>query len=327
MTACSGARARPAPPAAPSKHAFLNGRADRVRLYGANIFQQYAGERFTPTITERDFAELRANGANLVVLSVPGTFRGREPWPAMRAHLDSLVDRATAADLFVLVAFRTAPGRSEGDLTVGEKTNTLYSDPEDQRAFARMWRELALDYRKRPRVVGYDLLVEPHDVETARWRAVAQLAVDSIRSVDTDTAIVIEAPPWANASSLAGLEPLVGEHLVYGVHQYEPYAYTHENEALWSPTQLEAPFAAIDAFRKRTGATVIVNEWGARMNRPALEAFFRAELGQLHARDLDHAVWLWEVADESGYRAFDVRSSPAVLRVLRDAWACPTCTL
>jgi hypothetical protein len=35
---------------------------------------------------------------------------------------------------------------------------------------------------------------------------------------------------------------------------------------------------------------------------------------------LDHVVWLWEVADDSGYRAFDVRSSPAVLRTLSDAW-------
>lgn len=301
-----------------------------MRLRGANIFQEHLeGRGFHPKLVERDLIALRAAGANLVVLSVPGTFAGREPAPAMRAHLDELVNWSTRAGLYAIVALRTAPGRSEGDLTVGERVRTLYTDQLDQRAFVRMWRELALDYRSRPNVIGYDLLVEPHDIATERWRAIAQLAVDGIRSVDADTAIIVEAPPWANASSLATLEPLIGEHLVYGVHQYEPYRYTHENVGSWSVADLESPFAAIDAFRKRTGAPVVVSEWGARVDRPSVEAFVRDELALLRARDLDHAVWLWEVADESGYRAFDVRGSLGIMGALRDAWMtapCATCT-
>lgn len=278
---------------------------------------------FVPTLAFDDLRALRAAGANLVQLSVPAPTR-----EGNRVHLDRLVDWATEAGLYVIVAFRTAEGRSEGDLSVGEKVRTLFESPAQQHAFSRMWRELALDYRKRPNVIGYDLLVEPHDVEIATWTKIAQVAIDAIRSVDPDTAIIVEAPQWANAASLETLTPLVGEHLAYGVHQYEPYRYTHEAQPTWSAEELAAPFRVIDAFVKRTGAVVIVNEWGARIDRPNVDAFFREQLGQLRARDLDHAVWLWEVADPSGYRAFDVRSSPALARVLREGWSAPcvTCT-
>jgi hypothetical protein len=296
------------------KRAFLIADNDRALLRGASVFQQELSGAFLPKLTKDDLRALRAAGANLVQLSVPGTFTANA-----RAHLDRIVDWATEAGLYVIVAFRTAPGRGEGDLTDrGDKTRTLFTDPREQREFARMWRELALDYRKRPNVVGYDLLVEPHDVEVERWRTIAQLATDAIRGVDPDTAIVIEPPNWAHASALANFAPLVGEHLAYGVHQYEPYSYTHGSQATWSAAELDAPYRAIDAFIERTGAAVIVSEWGASVARPGVDAFFRHQL--THLRRLDHSVWLWEVEDESGYRAFDVRSSPSVLRTLTDAW-------
>jgi len=305
--------------ATPPKPTFF-GKDRPARLCGANIFQQELGGEFLPRLREADLRALRAAGANLVQLSVPGTFQANA-----RAHLDRVVGWATSAGLRVIVALRTAPGRGEGDLTErGEKTRTLYESADQQREFARMWFELARDYRHRPNVVGYDLLVEPHDVDEGAWRKTAQLAVEAIRSVDANTAIVVEAPNWASASALADQTPLVGERLVYGVHQYEPYAYTHRSQTTCSVDELDAPYRAIDAFVARTGAPVIVNEWGAAIARPGVETFFREQLKRLDARRLDHAVWLWEVADESGYRAFDVRSSAEVVNVLREAWK--TCT-
>jgi hypothetical protein len=304
MASCGPARPAATPP------------QPRARLCGANIFQQDLGGEFLPRVIEDDLRALRAAGANLVQLSVPGTFE-----PRAREHLDRLVQWATSAELKVVVAFRTAPGRGEGDLTErGDKTRTLYTNAAHREAFARTWRQLALDYAKRTNIAGYDLLVEPHDVHVDAWRATAQLAVDAIRSVDTRTPIIVEAPNWAHASALVSFTPLVGEGLVYGVHQYEPYGYTHEKAPSFTDAELDAPYAAIDAFVVRTGAKVIVNEWGAEVSRPNVDAFFRAQLQRLDARRLDHAVWLWEVSDPSGYRAFDVRSSPVVLKTLREAW-------
>jgi hypothetical protein len=295
----------------PPKTAFLPG----VRLRGANVFQD---DRQMPRLVRDDLRALRAAGANVVSFSVPGPWhvRGRRPWPEMRAHLDKLVGWAADEGLFAIVSLRTGPGRGEGDLTKHVETDrTLFTNEDDQRAFIEMWRSLANDYRLRRNVVGYDLLVEPHDAPT--WPAIAQRTVDAIRTVDPSTAIVIETDAWSAARALATFPPLRGDRLVYAVHQYEPYAFTHEAAASWSPAELAAPFAAIDAFHR----PVFVNELGVLIAKTGSAAFLEAELAQLESRGLDHAVWLWEVADESGYRAFDVRSSPAMVATLRANWS------
>lgn len=237
----------------------------------------------------------------------------------MRAHLDKLVTWAADEGLFVIVSLRTAPGRGEGDLTKHVETDrSLFTDEDDQRAFSEMWRALASDYRNRRNVVGYDLLVEPHDAPS--WPAIAQRAIDAIRSVDATTAIVVETNDWSAARALETFPALRGEHLIYAVHQYEPYAFTHESATTWSTADLALPLAAIDNFR-RDGKAIIVNELGVAIEKPGSAQFLEAQLGQLESRGLDHAVWLWEVSDPSGYRAFDVRSSPTVMTTLRNVWA------
>lgn len=268
-----------------------------------------------PTLAEMDLAALRAAGANLVDLSVPGTWRAGKPWPEMRAHLAKLIHWAERAGLFVIVSFRTGPGRSEGDLTPdGPIDRSVFNDKYAQDAYASMWREVATEYRGNRNVVGYDLLVEPHD--TATWPLLAQKLVDTIRAVDSETAVIVGAPEWSHASALTSFAPLQGAHLAYAVHQYEPYAYTHEKAATWTEAELAAAFAPIDAF----AGVVVVNEFGAA-NAKSPEPFLRAELEHLERRGLDHAVWLWEVEDPSGYRAFDVRSAKDVLPTLKDVWS------
>ncbi|MEZ5670083.1 MAG: hypothetical protein R3F55_22135 [Alphaproteobacteria bacterium] len=97
------------------------------QLRGANLYQRHVypeidGSEFIgpgpfgPPVTQADFDALAAAGANVVVLSHPGIFTEQPPYrldPAAKANLDRLVAMAQAADLFVVIAFRTGPGRSE----------------------------------------------------------------------------------------------------------------------------------------------------------------------------------------------------------------------
>jgi hypothetical protein len=66
---------------------------------------------------------------------------------------------------------------------------------------------------------------------------------------------------------------------------------------------------------------VVVDEWGAAVAQPGVATYFAAMLERLEARGIDHAVWLWEVSDDAGYRKFDVRRSPAALDRLRAPWS------
>ncbi|HHH10573.1 MAG TPA: hypothetical protein ENK23_00645, partial [Sorangium sp.] len=104
---------------------------------------------FGPPLVQADLVALRQAGANMVVFSVPGTYHvlTTEPWPAMQAHLTKLVDWAQQADLYTVIAFRTGPGRGEGDITDdGLKDRSVYTNAAQQQAWVQMWRSTAMQF-------------------------------------------------------------------------------------------------------------------------------------------------------------------------------------
>jgi hypothetical protein len=310
----------------PSKRAFFVAGPSRVALRGANVYQadrdqDDRGADFGPRLAKGDLLALRAAGANYVSFSIPGTWHvlRREPWPEMTAHLETMVRWAEEAGLFVVIAFRTGPGRGEGDIIGnGIKRRSVYADAGERAAYAAMWREVAAAYARRGVVVGYEILVEPHDVDMPTYRSFAQKIIGAIREVDAETAILVSPGDWSSAAALARFQPLEGEHLAYTVHQYEPFQYTHQAALGWTAAELDAPFARLQSVP----FPVVVNEWGVDIGRKDAPAFVRDELPRLALHD--HAVWLWEVADPEGYRRFDVRSSPEILAALKTAWRANT---
>ena len=99
---------------------------DGTHLRGANIWQRirvpnldddYLGNDYIgPPYAPADFDRLAARGANYVNFSIPGLFTERPPYELdtqARDHIDRLLEQARAADLFVTLAFRTGPGRSD----------------------------------------------------------------------------------------------------------------------------------------------------------------------------------------------------------------------
>ena len=98
-----------------------------TQLRGANTWQriivpEYDGEEFLgegyigPPYTQEDFNRLAALGANYVNLSHPGLFTERPPYvldEQAQANLDNMIAMAAEADLFVVITFRTGPGRND----------------------------------------------------------------------------------------------------------------------------------------------------------------------------------------------------------------------
>ncbi len=238
-------------------------------LRGANVYQRrvfpeldgtlfYGPGPFGPPYTQDDLRALAAEGANWVVLSVPGPYTVTRPYrpdPAAFDHLLSLVDMAAQADLFVVVAVRAGPGRSEFSILregAGDWFDPSYlheevwSEPEARRAWAAMWRWLARRLCEHPAVVGYELMVEPNaddivglagDPEAfyARyegtgydWNTWYPDLVRAIREVDTQTPILVSPLGYADPLWLPYLRPVADERLVYSVHLYGPHAYTHQ---------------------------------------------------------------------------------------------------
>ena len=164
--------------------------ANGTQLRGANIWQrivvpeldgpEFLGDGYIgPPYTQADFDGLAALGANYVNLSHPGLFTERPPYvldEQVQANLDRLIEMAAQADLFVVITFRTGPGRSDftfyrdgagdwfdEDLLI----ENVWTDQDAQDAWVEMWRYTAERYRDNPVVVGYDLMCEPNSNDVA----------------------------------------------------------------------------------------------------------------------------------------------------------------
>ncbi len=245
---------------------WING----TQLRGANVWQRIVvpeldGDEFLgggyigPPYTQEDFNELAALGANYVNFSLPGIFTERPPYELDEralANLDRMIEMAEQADLFVVLTFRTGPGRSDftfyrdgaGDWFDPELLiESVWSDPAAQAAWAEMWRYAAKRYRDSAVVVGYDLMCEPNGNDVALgiyepqefypayagsvydWNEFYPRIAKAIREVDSQTPILVGGMGWSAVRWLPWLAPADDPRVVYAVHQYEPQErYTHQ---------------------------------------------------------------------------------------------------
>jgi len=242
-----------------------------INIYQRRVYPELDGNELLgngpvgPPFTEEDFLRLSQLGANYVHISHPGIFTETPPYQVDKdvlQNLDHLIQMIATADMFVVIAFRTGPGRSEFTFfwdEVGEwfgesyLNDRIWSDPAAQDAWVEMWRYTAERYRDNPYVIGYDLMVEPNSNEvgegyqnpfniwnpeefyrkyngsTFDWNTLYPRIVKAIREVDPKTPILIGGLGYSSVEWLPYLKPLPDKRLVYCFHQYEPISYTHQD--------------------------------------------------------------------------------------------------
>ncbi len=306
---------------------FLNSGGTKLR--GANMFQQEqyaeAGAVWNPIIVQQDLTNLRAKGANFVNFSVPGTFDVRTY--AKRADfttkLDQLINYAANADLYVVISFRTGPGRGEGRITGdGFNNGELFTNVTAQTAFVNMWKDVAQIYKDYSHVIAYDILVEPHDISVSTWTTLAQKIVDGIRTIDPVKPILVSAPDWGTYQGLMSFSPLTGSNLVYTVHQYEPYDYTHSNSPSDQVNALNEIYNQIGSWMSTHNKPVFINEFGLANNVSDKSAFMNAQIAKLESMSIGHAAWIWEVAydPDYDYAEFDFKKDATLMSIYQTAW-------
>lgn len=300
-----------------------------TKLRGANMYQQEkyaeAGNIWNPKIDARDLVDLRNKGANFVNFSVPGIYdvRTYAPRADFEGKLDQLVAMATAANLYVVLSFRTGPGRGEGRITGdGFNNGELFTSVAAQNAFVEMWKAVATKYKNHPNVIGYDLLVEPHDIATSVWRALAQRLVTEIRTIDADTPMLVSLPDWGNYAQITSWVPLAGENLVYTIHQYDPFEYTHNNTASDEINALNGIYATIQNWINIHNKPIFINEFGLAVTVSNGTNFMNAQIAKIEAIGMGHAAWIWEVAydPDYDYAVFDFKKNAPLMSVYSASW-------
>ena len=98
---------------------------------------------------------------------------------------------------------------------------------------AEVWKHVAAHYAESPREdLFFELLNEPDmsdgKVTAATWTIAAQAMIDAIRTVDTKHTILFGDAQWYSISLLAKRTPFTDDNIIYVIHTYEPFAFTHQ---------------------------------------------------------------------------------------------------
>ena len=188
-------------------------------------------------------------------------------------HLDrDILPWAEKYGVHIIVDLHAPPGgRSGGDMN-------MFYDMRWNDAFVEVWRKIARRFKGRPMIYGYDLVNEPKQSDRAicdYWNT-QRRAAEAIREIDPDATIVVEANGYAAASAFTYLSPLAMDNVVYQVHMYEPFAFTHQGihkgfgptvypdeRKGWNREYLARRLAPVVAFQKKHGARILVGEFSA----------------------------------------------------------------
>ncbi|PYT09272.1 MAG: hypothetical protein DMF60_02850 [Acidobacteria bacterium] len=322
----ANAAACPTRAAAPA--ASINEKFDLWRgpttLRGANIWQkrvfpddEMGAGPVGPPYGQEDFDKLASWGANYVNISHPGIFTERGDYQIEEAvfqNLDQLINRAERAGLFVVVSYRTGPGRNEG-VFGGDEGSVLakvWKNQAAQNGWVEMWRETARRLKERTSVVGYDLMVEPETRKTGVWNRLAQRITRAIRDIDVGTPILIGGADWSTVDSLSGLQLNGDPRTIYTIHQYEPYDYSHQDarRATFTTDELQKLYDRIEEFKSRNGVPVAINEFGVERFAPDAGRFVATQMAMIEKLGANHALWLWETSFPLDYDEFNFRRGP-----------------
>ncbi|MEE2659195.1 MAG: cellulase family glycosylhydrolase [Candidatus Latescibacterota bacterium] len=126
-----------------------------------------------------------------------------------------------------------------------------------------LWAQVAERYRGyAPRMI-FEILNEPHGINSATWSDIQNRVVSSIRQVDADRWIVVGGANWNSYRLLESLPELDDPRLIYTFHFYDPFLFTHQG-ATWVLPSLQSLFGVpfpFDEARMPMVPTQLVDSW------------------------------------------------------------------
>ena len=231
--------------------------------------------------TAQDFADMAASGSTLVRFGIAlqpdaNVQRYQMPAAAMPELLRQL-DLAREHSLRLVLVLRPPP----------EPESALWRSAALQASLVDHWRRLAQQLAGRAEVAAFDLVNEAHppgltfSLKQARWDALATRLIDAVRGEDRARTLVLEPSPGARPMAFRTATRLPHDNLVYSVHMYEPFEFTHQRvgdprfqdvvdypgpvpgQGVWNRDRLQAELAPVQQFADHHGVPIFVGEFGA----------------------------------------------------------------
>ena len=354
LAACSNPAVSARPEAGPAGHplwpvqgppalrgAVIAQRRRRIEVDGDTFG---GGGAVLPRYAKQDFEALAAAGGNLVVMSFPELWTVGPPWSRDARVADILgrqLDDAKAAGLFVVLALRSGPGRSDfvfhrdaADDWFPARLidDTVWRNAEAQAAWSDMCVDAAKLVKGRGEIAGLNIMVEPDPnvgglnregqrlgawtpdayraqvAEVSDWARIAAHTATRVREAAADLPMLISPPAFGRTDFLPvmGAPPVGG--VVWCVHDYEPRAFTHHPEG--SAGLMAFSEGGDSTFERRIDsvmsgdAPVFLGEFGASRWAMDVDAYYAARIATCEARGIGWAAFRWPTQDK-GYEAAD----------------------
>ena len=237
---------------------------------------------------DEDFALLASWGVTLVRYQMQRNWQfadterdlgDYDDW--MKIKLDHLEERvlpfASKYGIKVVVDLHMPPGGRSAD----HETNMFY-EPEYADHYVELWRRIARRFKGAPAIFAYDLVNEPHQTYHAAagndCLSLQVRAAKAIREIDPDIPIIVEPRHAASPEGFKTFAAVPMKDVIYEVHVYQPFAYTHQGvnkakpwekapwpnvEKGWNKDFLREKLAPVREFEKKHGARIYVGEFSA----------------------------------------------------------------
>lgn len=343
LAACSN---RPVAAQAPGSHPLWPLQGPPV-LRGAVIAQRrrrrevdgdmFGGGAALPLYRRSDFERLAEAGANLVVMSFPELWTVEPPWRRDAAIADLLgrqLDEARGAGLFVVLALRSGPGRSDfvfhrdaADDWFPARliVDSVWREREAQAAWTEMCVDAARLVEERAEIAGLNIMVEPEpnvgglDRDGQRlgawtpadyvarvsgisdWRRIAGDIAREVRAAAPGLPVLISPPSFAHTDFLPVMGPAPVSNTIWCVHDYEPREFTHHSaESAGLTVYSESDPARFDA---RLAAAMpgdeplFLGEFGASRWANGVDRYYAARIAACEARGVAWAAFRWPTQD------------------------------
>ena len=287
-------------------------------------------------VSEADMDDLAAWNARLLrfQLRSPGHSIGQEDsdqdldeyfaWIDSRlGNLKDVLDWAHERGMRVAVDLHSPPGGKHA--IDGVRTMNMFFEERFADAFVEAWRRIARRVKGHPAIYGYDLVNEPEHrmpVPFSYWE-LQRRAAEAVRAIDPDTAIIVESNLSDNAEAYRYLSPLAMDNVIYQVHLYKPYEFTHQGisgnplfdssgplaypsrERGWDHDFLRAILAPVRAFQEKHRARIYAGEFSAASWAPGADLWLR------DAIDLfEEFGWDWTYLAFRASNVFSVEHEP-----------------
>ncbi len=203
-------------------------------------------------------------------------------------RLDTMLPILRKYGIYAVIAMFGAPGGG-----TGWDGSPLFANSACQQKLVEVWKKLAKHYKGVDGIFGYDLVNEPIDItgldnvgwdtvpgDVYNWWELADQTARAIRQIDPETLIFMEPSSGGVPYAFHNLKPLNVTNVVYSLHMYMPYQFTHQfvfacfdkklrypgfewAGQVWDRNRIRAELQHVVRFHGKWDARIYVGEFSA----------------------------------------------------------------